>query len=111
MVAKGVVDMLKRVAGAGEGTSTTSRKTFKQALGFEKGKAAGTAEEKPCLVVQPSEELLDILKRSFVAELFQDFGAMELQQRLVMEDLAVVKVTRMGEKRKLLQVDGNKDLE
>ena len=94
----------------GEGPSMVSGQSFKLALVKEFGKSAARREESPCLVVQPSKELLQILKWSYVAYLFLDLEAKDVQQRLVVEGLSAVKVTGMGEKR-LLQIEGKRELE
>jgi len=65
----------------------------------------------PSLEVQPSEELLDSLKWSFVGELHNHMDVVEVRQRLVMEGLHQFKVTGMGENRMLLHMEGVADID
>jgi hypothetical protein len=111
LVEEGVAERRKTVVAAGEGPSIVTGKSFKQALGREKGQFVGKTEERQCLLVQPSEEMLELLKWSYVGELHQNLEAKEVQQMLVLEGLSAVKVTTIGEKMLLLQVDGNKELQ
>jgi len=91
------------------GPSTVVGRSFKQAL--SKNGAEDRKQETPTLEIRPSEELLEWLQGSYVGELYQDLDSKEVQQMLVMEGLAVVKVTGMGDKMVLLQIDGNREIE
>lgn len=100
LVVQGVVEERRRtVVAAGEGPSIMTGKSFKQALGREKGQVEGRKEDRPVLMVQPSEEMLELLKWAYVGELHQNLEAKEVRQMLMMEGLSEIKVTSMGRRR------------
>jgi hypothetical protein len=54
--------------------------------------------------ILPSEEMLEILKGGYVADLNQDLDVKTVQHGLIMEGLPCVKVTGMGDRQVFLQM-------
>jgi len=95
----------------GGGSILLPGKSFKCALVPEKGMNTVLGEERPCLKIYPSEELLELLQWAYVGELQQFLDAREVQQSLTMEGLSQIKVTTMGGNILLIQIEGNKVLD
>jgi len=59
-------------------------------------------KEEPCLEIQLSQEILEVLEGAYMGELHQVMEVREVQQRLFMEGLSMGKATAMGGKLFLL---------
>lgn len=59
-------------------------------------------KEEPCLEIQPSQEMMEVLEGPYMGELHQVMEVREVQQRLFMEGLSMGKATVMGGKLFLL---------